>query len=85
MKSSNCHPCKRRSSQEATQAVEGLAVEEVGDSLVVAVAVASVVAAEAEVEAAEGFLAGEAAAIDLTGGIRSCFSLNGRFRELCCV
>ena len=72
MKSSNCHPCKRRSSQEATLAEEDLAAAEVGDSLVVAVEAASVVVAEAEVVAAEGFLAGEAAAIDLTGGIRSC-------------
>ena len=70
MKSSNCHPCKRRSSQEATLAEEDLAVE-AGDSLVVAVEAASVVMAEAEAEAAEGFLGGEAAATDLTGGIRS--------------
>jgi len=76
MKSSNCHPCKRRSSQEATLAEEDLAVE-AGDSLVVAVEAASVVMAEAEAEAeaAEGFLGGEAAATDLTGGIRSYCSL----------
>lgn len=53
-----------------------MAVEVAGDSLVVAVGAASVVAEEAEVVVA----AGEAAAIDLTGGIRSCFNLYGHFR-----
>jgi hypothetical protein len=80
MKSSNCHPCKRSSSssQEATRGEEDLAVEVAGDSLVVAVGAASVVAEEAEVVVA----AGEAAAIDLTGGIRSCCNLNGRFSDV---
>jgi hypothetical protein len=85
MKSSKCHPCKRRSSQEVTLGEEDLAVEEAGDTLVVAVEAASVVVAEAEVVVAEGFLGGEVVAIDLTGGIRSCCNLNGHFRELCCV
>jgi hypothetical protein len=37
MKSSKCHPCKRRSSQEVTLVEEDLAVEEAGDTLVVAI------------------------------------------------
>ena len=48
------------------------------DSVVVVVAVeaaAGLVVAEAEVEVAEAFLAGEAVAIGLTGGIRSVAEL----------
>jgi hypothetical protein len=59
--------------------VEDLAVEVEADSVAVAVAVAVEAAAglvvEAEVEAAEAFLAGEAVAIGLTGGIRSVAGL----------
>jgi hypothetical protein len=77
MKSSNCHPCKRRTSREATLGEEDLAMEEAGDFLVVAAAAEGFLAGEA---AAEGFLAEEAVAVDLTGGIRSCFNLYGHFR-----
>ena len=70
-------PCKRESSQEATPAVEDLVVEAEADSVVVVAveAAAGLVVAEAEVEAAEAFLAGEAVAIGLTGGIRSVAEL----------
>jgi hypothetical protein len=65
MKWNNFHPCKRRSNQEAL-VVEGLAVEVAVDSLVVVEAAST----EAEVEVAEGFLAGEVVVIGLTGEIR---------------
>jgi hypothetical protein len=74
MKLSSCHPCKRESSQEATLAVEDLAVVEVAAGLVVvAVEVAAdLVVVEAEVEVAAGLVAEEAVAIGLiTGGIRT--------------
>ena len=45
------------------------------DSVVAVEAAAGLVVAEAEVEVAEAFLAGEAVAIGLTGGIRSVAEL----------
>jgi len=55
--------------------VEDLVVEVEADSVVAVEAAAGLVVAEAEVEAAEAFLAGEAVAIGLTGGIRSVAEL----------